>query len=125
MAPLLLPCAPTTAPCSEPDRLRNALISPARRQPPKTSHACLKPQQRGGVPRGRDGGQALARLLACRVGARQGILHPAQPSPSVGASLAAGRAMDNGGTKRGSSAEPRGGRTVFLLLYICTMPSTK
>lgn len=76
MAPLLLPCAPTTAPCSEPDRLRNALISPARRQPPKTSHACLKPQQRGGVPRGRDGGAGT-----CKAPGMPGRCQAGNPSP--------------------------------------------
>lgn len=49
----LLPCSP---PCSEPDRRRNALISPAWQQPAKTSRACLKPRQRGGMPGGRDRG---------------------------------------------------------------------
>lgn len=50
----------STAPCSQPDRLRNALISPAQRQPPRTSHACLKPRQRGAVPGGQDGAGAGA-----------------------------------------------------------------
>lgn len=67
------------------------------------------------MPGGRDrgGGQALTRLPACQVGARRGILHPVQPSPSAGASPAAGRARD-GGTKPGSSTEPRGGWTIFF-----------
>lgn len=39
--------------------------------------------------------------------------------------LAAGRAMDNGGTKQGSSTEPWRGWTIIFLLCIHVMPSTK
>lgn len=64
------------------------------------------------------GGQALAQLPVCRVSARQGILHPAQPPPSLGHP----RLREGPGTVGQSDAAPLSptGRqtTVFSCIFV-------
>lgn len=105
-----------SSPCSEPGRLRNALISPARQQPLRTSRACVKPRQRGAVPGGQDGvgGRSLRRSgQAGSVPGRESFT-PHNHRPRLGhPQLREGSRTDGGG------------QTIFFPLCICTMPSSR